>query len=65
MCVCVCVCTNVYIFPCRHEYFNISASPRVCSPEHVIRLQKCSDTCQHKIKFVLILIKTDLRNFIL
>ena len=30
------------------------------SPEHEIRTEKCSDTCHHKMKFVLTFTKNDL-----
>ena len=45
------VCTYViHLFHVLHVY----------STEHEIRTEKCLDTCQHKIKFVLTFAKNDL-----
>ena len=46
--VCVCVCLYVVCMCCMCVYVLC-----VCHAEHEIRTEKCSDTCQHKIKFVL------------
>ena len=55
MCVCVCVCVRACVGAC------VCACVCVCvCVRHEIRIKKCSDTCQCKIKFILTIIKTDL-----
>ena len=47
---CSCNTVSQSSFKC----FSIS-----CVPEHEIRIEKCSDTCQYKIEFVLTFSKND------
>ena len=44
------VATHIMMAPVNH----------IISPEHEIRNEKCLDTCQHKIKFVLTFAKNNL-----